>query len=108
LAVIPVRPYAGVGFDPVTYDNLTHGNPESVKWGPLEVGELTDQNKLRTTLARYRLAAVVHFAALTDVGESNLNPTLYYRNNVGGTVALLEAMRECDVTKIAFSLSCAV
>ena len=40
------------GFDPITYDNLTRGNPESVKWGALEVGELTDQIRLRETLAR--------------------------------------------------------
>jgi UDP-arabinose 4-epimerase len=96
------------GFDPVTYDNLTRGNSESVKWGALEIGELTDQNKLRATLMRYRPAAVVHFAALTDVGESNRNPPLYYQNNVGGTAALLAAMRECDVGKLIFSSSCAV
>jgi UDP-glucose 4-epimerase len=62
------------GFDPIAYDNLTRGNPESVKWGALEVGDLTDQIKLRETLARYRPGAVIHFAALTDVGESNRNP----------------------------------
>jgi UDP-glucose-4-epimerase GalE len=96
------------GFDPVTYDNLARGNSEAVKWGALEIGELTDQNKLRATLVRYRPAAVVHFAALTDVGESNRNPPLYYQNNVGGTAALLAAMRECDVGKLIFSSSCAV
>ncbi len=96
------------GFDPVSYDNLIRGNPESVKWGALEVGELTDQDKLRATLARYRPAAVVHFAALTDVGESNRNPPLYYQNNVGGTAVLLAAMRDCGVDKMIFSSSCAV
>jgi UDP-arabinose 4-epimerase len=96
------------GFDPISYDNLTRGNPESVKWGALEVGELTDQNKLRAALTRYRPAAVIHFAALTDVGESNRNPPLYYQNNVGGTAALLAAMRDCGVDKIIFSSSCAV
>jgi UDP-arabinose 4-epimerase len=96
------------GFDPITYDNLIRGNPESVKWGALEVGELTDEIKLRETLARHQPAAVVHFAGLTDVGQSNLNPTLYYRINVGGTATLLAAMRECGVDKIIFSSSCAV
>ena len=91
------------GFDPITYDNLTRGNLESVKWGALEVGELTSQIKLRETLARYRPAAVVHFAALTDVGKSNRNPSLYYQNNVGGTAVLLAAMRDCGVGKIIFS-----
>src|SRR5262245_30217518 len=96
------------GFDPIAYDNLTRGNAESVKWGALVVGDLTDQTKLRETLERYRPAAVVHFAALTDVGESNRNPVLYYQNNVGGTAVLLAAMCECGVGKIIFSSSCAV
>jgi UDP-arabinose 4-epimerase len=96
------------GFDPIAYDNLTRGNPESVKWGALEIGELADGVRLRETLARYRPAAVVHFAALAYVGESNLNPILYYQNNVGATAALLDAMRECSVRKIVFSSSCAI
>jgi UDP-arabinose 4-epimerase len=96
------------GFDPVTYDNLARGNPEAVKWGALEIGELADGVHLHETLARYRPAAVVHFAALAYVGESNLNPSVYYRNNVGGTAALLGAMREAGVGRIVFSSSCAV
>jgi UDP-arabinose 4-epimerase len=96
------------GFDPITYDNLARGNPESVKWGALEIGELTDSLHLRETLARYRPAAVVHFAALAYVGESNLNPSVYYQNNVGGTAALLGAMREASIGRIVFSSSCAV
>jgi UDP-arabinose 4-epimerase len=96
------------GFNPITYDNLTRGNPESVKWGPLEIGELADSLRLRDTLARYRPAAVIHFAALAYVDESNQNPTLYYQNNVGGTAALLEVMRECGIDKMVFSSSCAV
>jgi UDP-arabinose 4-epimerase len=96
------------GFDPITYDNLARGNPESVKWGPLEVGELSDAPHLRETLMRTRPAAVVHFAAFAYIGESNLKPTLYYQNNVGGTVSLLEATRDCGISKIVFSSSCAV
>lgn len=96
------------GFDPITYDNLSRGNPESVKWGALEVGELIDNIRLRETLERYRPAAVLHFAAFAYVDESNLNPTLYYQNNVGGTAVLLEVMRDCGITKIVFSSSCAV
>jgi UDP-glucose 4-epimerase len=52
------------GFHPITYDNLARGNPESVKWGALEVVDLTDKARLREVFARYRPAAVVHFAAL--------------------------------------------
>lgn len=52
------------GFDPISYDNLSRGNPEAVQWGALEFGELTDKLRLREILARYRPAAVIHFAAL--------------------------------------------
>ena len=96
------------GFDPITYDNLGRGNPEAVKWGPLEVGELTDKAHLRETLTRYRPLAVIHFAAFAYVGESNTEPALYYENNVGGTAALLEALRESKIDKVVFSSSCAV
>src|ERR1700730_13825120 len=77
------------GFDPIAYDNLSRGNPESVKWGALEIGELSDDVRLRGILERLRPAAVVHFAALAYVDESNRNPAAYYRNNVGGTASLL-------------------
>ena len=73
------------GFDPISYDNLERGNPEAVKWGALEIGDLADGGRLREILTRFRPAAVVHFAALAYVGESNADPPLYYRNNVGGT-----------------------
>jgi len=96
------------GFDPITYDNLDRGNPEAVKWGPLEVGELTDKARLGETLSRYRPLAVIHFAAFAYVGESNTEPALYYQNNVGGTAALLDALRQSKIDKIVFSSSCAV
>src|SRR5579862_9586875 len=96
------------GFDPTSYDSLVRGNSEAVRWGALEIGALADGARLREVLARYRPAAVVHFAALAYVGESNADPLLYYRNNVGGTAMLLDAMRDCGVGKIVFSSSCAV
>src|ERR1700688_2619419 len=96
------------GFAPVSYDNLTRGNPEAVKWGTLEIGELADKDRLCDVMARYGVAAVVHFAAFAYVGESNQSPETYYRNNVGGTAMLIEAMREQGVGKIVFSSSCAV
>lgn len=96
------------GFTPVTYDNLARGNPEAVQWGPLEIGDLTDGARLREAMARHRPAAVVHFAALAYVGESNENPAVYYHNNVGGTAELLIAMGERGVRHIVFSSTCAV
>ena len=96
------------GFTPVTYDNLGRGNPEAVKWGPLEVGDLAEQAKLREVVARHRPVAVIHFAAFAYVGESNETPATYYRNNVGGTAALLEVMREAEMRRIVFSSTCAI
>src|SRR5215472_6779067 len=96
------------GFTPVSYDDMSRGNPEAVKWGELVTGALADGTLLRTTLARCRPAAVVHFAAYAYVGESAVNPELYWRNNVGGTAELLSAMRDCGVRHLVFSSSCAV
>jgi UDP-arabinose 4-epimerase len=96
------------GFLPITYDNLSRGNLEAVRWGELVVGDLLDRQLLRDTMRRHRPVAVVHFAALAYVGESTENPSLYYRNNVGGTNELLDAMRDCGVRHIVFSSSCAV
>ena len=96
------------GLLPVSYDNLSRGNPEAVQWGPLEIGELSDRDRLIDVMTRHDVSAVIHFAAFAYVGESNEDPALYHRNNVGGTATLLDAMRERRVGKIVFSSSCAV
>ncbi len=96
------------GFTPVAYDNLDRGNREAVKWGELEIGDITDGPRLREVFAKHRPAACVHFAALAYVGESTENPAAYYRNNVGGTATLLDAMHERGIRKMVFSSSCVV
>jgi len=96
------------GFTPITYDDLSRGNAEAVKWGPLELGDIADGGRLREVLARHRPQAVMHFAALAYVEESNRDPAAYYRTNVGGTAALLGVMREQGVGKIVFSSSCVI
>lgn len=98
---------AGAGYIPVTYDDLRRGHRDAVLWGPLEVGTLHDGDRLREVLARHRPVAVLHFAALAYVGESMREPGQYYANNVGGTVALLEAMRHEGVDRLVFSSTCA-
>ncbi len=97
---------AAAGHTPVTYDNLSRGHREFARWGPLEVGDLGDAAKLDAVLARHRPDAVMHFAALAYVGESVEQPSLYYRNNVGGTLELLEAMRRAGVNLLVFSSTC--
>jgi UDP-arabinose 4-epimerase len=94
------------GHLPITYDNLSRGHRAAVKWGPLEVGDTTDRSQLRAVLERTRPAAVMHFAAFAYVGESVQKPLLYYRNNVAGTAALLEALLEFESVPFIFSSSC--
>ena len=57
------------GYQPITYDNLSRGHRAAVKWGPLEVGDIADRDRLRAVLVRYRPAALMHFAAFAYVGE---------------------------------------
>jgi len=99
--------FAQHGFDVVSYDNLCRGHREFVKWGPLVQGDLTDRALLREALRWFRPAAVVHFAAFAYVGESIKNPGLYFDNNVGGTLSLVEAMCETGIDKLIVSSSCA-
>lgn len=95
------------GFDPIVYDNLSRGNEWAVKWGPLEVGDILDTENLSRVIKKYKPVAVMHFAAFAYVGESVTNPTIYYKNNVAGTISILEAMIENDLRKFIFSSTCA-
>jgi len=98
---------AKAGYTPITYDNLIYGHEWAVQWGPLERGDILDAQRLGEVMARYRPKAVMHFAAFAYVGESVEDPAKYYRNNVVGTLNLLDAMREQGVPKIVFSSTCA-
>jgi len=98
---------AEAGYMPVAYDNLVYGHRQSVKWGPLEEGDIGDRRRLETVLKKYNPTAVMHFAAYAYVGESVENPAKYYRNNVSGTLALLESLKNFGIDKIIFSSTCA-
>ena len=99
---------ARAGYVPVVYDNLSRGHAWAVKWGPLEHGDLLNPARLAAVIGKHRPFAVLHFAALAYVGESVADPLRYYRNNVGGTINLLQAMRENAVRGIVFSSTCSV
>ena len=99
---------AARGLTPVTFDNLVYGHEQAVRWGPLERGDIADRARLDEVIAKYRPAAVMHFAAFTYVGESVADPGKYYRNNVAGSLTLLEAMRDHGVGKLVFSSTAAV
>jgi len=98
---------AAAGYLPVVYDSLERGHRWAVKWGPLETGDILDADALKRAMARHKPAAVMHFAAYAFVGESVTAPGLYYRNNVMGTLTLLEAMRDAGIGTFVFSSTCA-
>jgi UDP-arabinose 4-epimerase len=95
------------GMIPVTYDNLSTGHADSVRWGPLIRAELADAATLRQTLAEFSPDCVIHCGANAYVGESVDMPRKYYRNNVVGSLTLLEACLDQDIERIVFSSSCA-
>ncbi|MBY5545087.1 UDP-glucose 4-epimerase GalE [Rhizobium leguminosarum] len=95
------------GMIPVTYDNLSTGHADSVRWGPLIRAELADAATLRRTLAEFSPDCVIHCGANAYVGESVEMPRKYYRNNVVGSLTLLEACLDQDIDRIVFSSSCA-
>jgi UDP-arabinose 4-epimerase len=96
------------GFLPVTIDNLATGHDWAVKWGPLEIGDVRDTGLLEALMRRYRVKAVLHFAALSLVGRSAELPFEYYDVNVGGALSLALAMRNCGLRRLVFSSTCAV
>jgi UDP-glucose 4-epimerase len=91
----------------LAYDNLCEGHPAAVDEHPLVVGDIADTPKLVATLREFKADAVMHFAAATCVGESVDDPEYHYRNNIGGTLSVLNAMREAGVKRMLFSSTCA-
>ena len=98
---------ARAGWLPVVYDSLVTGHEAAVKWGPLERGDILDRSRLAEVIARHAPRAIVHFAAFAYVGESVADPGRYYRNNVAGTLNVLEAARDHGIGQFVFSSTCA-
>ena len=101
------RALLAAGYHPVVFDNLSTGHRGFVS-GSLVVGDLLDRAALAGAFARHDIVAVMHFAAASLVGESVVDPQKYYRNNVVGTLTLLEAMREAGCHRLVFSSTGAV
>jgi UDP-glucose 4-epimerase len=95
------------GYTPVTYDNLVTGWQDAVKFGPFEQGDLQDRARLDMVFQKHKPIAVMHFAALSLVGESMQDPGLYWRNNVGGSLTLIEAAVAAGCLNFVFSSTCA-
>jgi UDP-glucose 4-epimerase/UDP-arabinose 4-epimerase len=99
---------AEAGFLPIAYDNLSTGHQQFAQWGPLVIADVQDSDKVTSVIREYDVLAVMHFAASSSVGESVADPEKYYKNNVGGTWALLRGMREAGCDKLVFSSTGAV
>lgn len=95
------------GYEPVVFDNLCNGHEHFVKWGPLEKGDIRDRARLDEVFRKYQPAAVLHFAAFIEVGESVKNPDGFYNNNVVGSLNLLSAALAAGVKGFVFSSTCA-
>jgi UDP-glucose 4-epimerase len=104
------------GFGVIVFDNLSNSSVKSLdrvrgltKRDFIFVrGDICDDQAINKLFKSFKIDAVLHFAALKAVGESVQNPLKYYKNNVNGTLVLLEAMKKADVYKFVFSSSATV
>ncbi len=98
------------GYEVLILDNLVYGHRdlvEQVLKVELIEGDTNDRDLLDNLFKSRNIAAVMHFSAYAYVGESVSNPAKYYRNNVIGTITLLEAMLAASVKNFVFSSTCA-
>jgi len=102
-----VKMLGGEGHRVVSFDNLCTGHRDAVLSGPLFEGDVLDTAALRQVFSEHAVDIVMHFAAFCYVGESVVAPQKYYRNNVVGTLNLLDAMVAANVGKLVFSSTCA-
>ena len=99
---------AAQGHEPIVLDNLSKGHRSAVKHAEFIHGDLADYQLLLKTLKKYKIQAVMHFAASIEVGESIRHPLKYYQNNLANTQTLLSAMQAAQVEKFVFSSTAAV
>ena len=95
------------GYVPVTFDNLATGWRDAVKFGPLEEGDLADRARLDEVFSRWQPEAVLHFAAISLVGDAMRDPGTYWRVNVLGALNLIEASLASGCRNFVFSSTCA-
>jgi len=96
------------GFEPIVFDNLSKGHKAAIHNAKLVEGDLADHDLIVQTLQEHNIQAVMHFAALIEVGESVLMPLEYYQNNLSNTRTLLSAMQQVNVAIFVFSSTAAV
>ena len=103
-----VRELLAAGHEVVVLDDLRQGHPDALPEGLLVQGDIADSALLGRLISERHIEGVIHFAASASVAESVAQPGTYYRNNLAGTLTLLEAMVERGVSRLVFSSTCAV
>ncbi len=98
----------------VIFDNLENGHIETVNklktLGKVHFiqGDLKNKSDIENVFKEYKIDCVIHFAGYIEVAQSVEDPSKYYKNNVLGTINLLDVMVENNVKKIVFSSTCAI
>ncbi|MBQ7585785.1 MAG: UDP-glucose 4-epimerase GalE [Desulfovibrionaceae bacterium] len=92
----------------ITYDNLSSGYREFIKWGPFEFGDVRDYASLRKVVYKYNPDGLIHFASSISVGESVEDPGSYFENNILGSLRVMEVLRDEGVRPLVVSSSAAV
>lgn len=95
------------GWLPIVLDNMVRGHAPFARYGPLYDASISDVNVLDTIFTDHDVFAVMHFAAFAYVGESVVNPSIYYHNNIEETLYLLDRMVAHGVERFIFSSTCA-
>jgi len=103
-----LRVLTDAGHACVTLDNLSTGHRDAVRSGAFVHGDVCDTDLLDTLFQDHPIDAVMHFAGLSQVGESVRSPGTYYRNNVCGTLTLLDAMVRARIHRLVFSSTAAI
>ena len=99
---------AEAGHDVVVIDDLSTGHVQAVQWGRLVQCSVHDREALGAAFSATHFDAVIHFAGAIVVSESVTDPLKYYAANLGGTLTLLEVMRQTDTRKLVFSSTAAI
>lgn len=96
------------GMNPIVLDNLSSGHAQAVQGAELIIGDIADSALLDNIFKERNISAVMHFASYIQVGESVVNPAIYYDNNVARTINLLNAMVRHKVLRFIFSSTAAI
>jgi len=103
-----VKLLRSLGREVVAFDSLERGNRDALLGAPLVVGDIADEHVVERTCREHGVTDIVHFAAYKSAGESMQRPGMYWRNNVQGTVHLMEGALRAGVKRVVFSSSAAV